>query len=497
MNADPTTFRAKVVIASAISSPDEEWPSSIKEALGLPELAWQSQGLWKVASWAAETKRRGLAPSMAKLEAELPAMAADVSSFLDKNGLALSTAELEARQFIESYRGRQVAEHLADIAQRLTKSPEKLGKVLEAAVQALQGLQADFQTGPRLSILRPSEILAIPHDPTDNILGDRLLTRRGQLVISGAGGVGKSRLVLQLATCAILGRDFLNLPTHSPGLRWLVLQAENDPRRQSADIEAMRRLAGEEWGKVDSQLFLHTLITDTDGILNLDDSGAVARIRQALDFYQPDVVIVDSLYNFGIGDLNKDADMRETLTNLSSVIRHRNPNRAIVVLHHAPTGKGGIQKLIGQDRASFGRNSKLLHSWARGFMNVASLSSDNNDLLAVVCGKASNGAEFQPFAARLHRDSMTYQPDPQVDVREAIENAVCGKPNVTVTPEEVSNVCDGLTKKELVAQIMKQFGVVQSRAYNVIKQAENSGKIRLVPTSKRYRGLVPMPRIPH
>jgi AAA domain len=490
---EQTELQAKTCIAAAIYEASAAWPEILTEALGLPESAWPSPMLHALASWALFTKRKGFVPTEAKLGSDRPDLYGEAQSFLDSHRAPLSTAEMEARPFVAGYRGRQAAEQLENILKRLRDSPEKAGKVLEAGIPALQGLAATFRNGPRLTILRPSEIMAIPHDPTDNLLGARLLTRRGQMVIAGAGGVGKSRLALQLATCSVLGRRFLDLPTYSPSLRWLVLQAENDPHRQRADLEAMQRLAGDEWAAVDSRLFLHALVTEADGFLNLDDAGAVSGIRQALDLFRPDVVVVDSLYNVGIGDLNKDVDMRETLTALGSVMRHRNPNRAIVVLHHATTGKGGIQKLVGQERASFGRNSKVLHSWARGFINVAPLSPDNNDLLAVVCGKASNGAEFQPFAVRLDRESMTYQLAPDVDVREKVETVVSGKPDVAVTPEDVEDICDGLTKKELVARIIKDFGVVQSRAYKVIGQAEESGIIRMNPHTKRFKGLVMPP----
>ncbi len=126
------------------------------------------------------------------------------------------------------------------------------------------------------------------------------------------------------------------------------------------------------------------------------------RFYRTFRMEHPDVIIWDSLYNFGTGDLNKDQDMRSSLSKVHQVSQHRNPQRGIVLLHHATTGKGGMVKVAGLDRASFGRNSKVLHAWARAQVNVAPLKGDDNDLLAIACGKASNGREFQPFAARLN-----------------------------------------------------------------------------------------------
>jgi len=35
----------------------------------------------------------------------------------------------------------------------------------------------------------------------------------------------------------------------------------------------------------------------------------------------------------------------------------------------------------------YGRNSKVLHAWTRGQINLAPMSEDNNDVLALSCGK--------------------------------------------------------------------------------------------------------------
>lgn len=477
---------ARTCIASALEFAAADWPKELFDALASPRSAWPTGGHAAIADWVLATKRSGLAPTLAKLTTSLPGHWQEANELLN-DALPLGLAAIEAKTFVDGVRGAQAATQLSLLAQRLSEDPAKAEKFLSVAIPELQSLAASFHAGPQLTILSPDEILALKCDPNENLIGSRLLTKRGQLLIAGAGGIGKSRLALQLAVCVITGQPLFGLRTFAPGSRWLVLQAENDPTRQKADLEALRRFAGDQWPDVNECLRLHALVSETDGFLSLDDPACVARIRAALDTFRPDVVVIDSLYNFGIGDLNTDRDMRLTLTDLGRVMRHRNPNRALVVLHHAGTGRAGAAKLSGFDRASFSRNSKIVHSWARGVINVAPVSEGDNETLAVACGKSNNGPEFAPFAIRLNRDSMLYEPAPDVDIKGAIATAAGADKGPAVTPDIVADLCHGKTKPQLVKRIMEQTGVAKSRAYLAVAEAESSRKVRFDKDSETYR----------
>jgi len=101
--------------------------------------------------------------------------------------------------------------------------------------------------------------------------------------------------------------------------------------------------------------------------------------------------------------------MTETLREISRITKRGNPRRIPLVIHHAGTGRAGIQKTTGYDRSSFGRNSKVLFSWARSQINVAPALPDSNDLIIIASAKCSNSREFKPFAAHLDQDTMLYQ----------------------------------------------------------------------------------------
>lgn len=360
--------------------------------------------------------------------------------------------------------------------------------VADAARRLLDLQASTASTADKLTLRSPDDLLAMSFDDSDRILGDRLLAKGQSLVIAGAGSIGKSRLLLQLAVAVITGRQFIGFETRGESLRWLILQAENSNRRLQTDLAALRQWAGADWPRVNQQLAIHTLESDADGFLSLDNEHAQRRIAAAIRDTGPDVVAWDSLYNFGIGDLNKDEDMAATLLALSRLSRAGNPNRAVVTLHHALTGKAGAARATGFDRASFGRNSKVLHSWTRGQLNVAPGAADSNDVLVLTCGKCSNGREFAPFAARLNPSTMLYEVAPDFDL-EAWQGEVTGRADnsESISPERVAQLCRGsMSKPELAKAIMRDCGCARGTAYRRMEATEKARLIQWSRASETY-----------
>ena len=77
-----------------------------------------------------------------------------------------------------------------------------------------------------LTTRTPSEILSMTFDPADLLLDNGYLIKGNPLVIIGAGGLGKSRFVMQLAVACVLGRPFAGWATRAAGQKWLILQTE-------------------------------------------------------------------------------------------------------------------------------------------------------------------------------------------------------------------------------------------------------------------------------
>jgi hypothetical protein len=106
----------------------------------------------------------------------------------------------------------------------------------------------------------------------------------------------------------------------------------------------------DEQEAIKAGIFFHTLEADDDGFLMLDLENS-ERIAEAIAKFDADIVVFDPLRDFGADDLNADRYMTETLREISRITKRGNPKRIPVIIHHAGTGKAGILKATGFDRA--------------------------------------------------------------------------------------------------------------------------------------------------
>lgn len=359
----------------------------------------------------------------------------------------------------------EVARRLFNLVKQKEVAAAQLMSDAETAVRVLRQVTAQ----ETYTVRAASDLVAEVAPENDNILGDRLLARGQSLTLLGPGGIGKSRLLLQMAACHITGRPFIGLRTQQAGLRWLVLQTENSNRRLQQDLDHLRSWLGrDEWEEVGRQLFLHTLEKGHDSFVQLDAPQARQRLADQVERCEAGVVCFDPLNCFGSGDLNSDSDMRQTCAWITEICRSVNPECAIVVLHHALTGRAGAARATGYDRASFGRNSKLLHAWTRGQINLAPAHPTQNQQLIVSCGKCSNGEEFQPFAIRLDPEQMIYHPDPGFDLAGWEKEMTGQKPDPL---DRLIEQVQAPTSRQAAAEQLINSGFSRATAYRAIHEA--------------------------
>jgi hypothetical protein len=343
--------------------------------------------------------------------------------------------------------------------------------------------EAPVRSFTPLTLRDPLEILAMEFDPADLLLENGYLAKGSSIVLAGQGGLGKSRLAMQLAISCILGTDFLGWKTKAQGTKWLFLQTENGNRRLKHDLQRM--LAGrseDELEMLRDGLRLHTLETEDDSMVGLGNEVNCERVCETLERFPADVVVFDPLRDFGAGDLNSDDTMALTCATISRVTKKGNPKRIPMVLHHAGTGKAGAAKAAGFDRSSFGRNSKVLHGWTRAQVNLAPINPDTNDVLLVTIGKANDFPECEPFAIRLDPETMTYSVAPEVDIAEwraSMGTATAKKAAVSIgiVADIVRKAgLEGISKAELTKAIMDETGCAKTCAYGLVEKAEKKLK---------------------
>jgi hypothetical protein len=396
------------------------------------------------------------------------------------NPISLEQAAIEAGPLLEKCRSRRIVGVLAEAWQGARDNPDSAGSIALHARDALQFLANGSSHRDGLTFRSPDDLLAMTFDESDRILGDRLLAQGQSLVIAGPGSIGKSRLLLQLAVCCRAGLPFVGFESRGTDATFLILQAENSNRRLQADFSGLREWIGpRHWPHVSAGLVIHTLETDADGFLSLNSETACGRIREAVQKYKPAVVCFDSLYNFAADDLNTDEGMAATLLTMSRLSRAGDPRRAIIILHHSLTGKAAAARATGYDRTSYGRNSKVLHSWTRAQLNVAPGSADDNSRLVLACGKLNDGQPFAPFAVRLNPEKMIYEVDSEFDLS-AWQSEVSGKKVELINPEIVRELCGPMMERgALVKAIQSRCGCSRPTAYRQVAKAEGCAKIRL------------------
>ena len=391
------------------------------------------------------------------------------------------------RMFIDDLKDKHHRRLVLDVARRLTKVA---GDKSAPAAQLLEDSEEAFRAVRRMSESKPltvrsaAELVNAEIIEGDNLLADRLLARGQSLTLLGAGGIGKSRLLLQLAACCITGRPFLSLRVHQPGLKWLIFQAENSKRRLQEDLRRLRNWLGEEdWQRVAERLFIHIVEGAHDCFVQLDQPGVRQRLGDVIERFDPDVVCFDPLNCFGIGDLNRDSDMRATcqaITQLSAAGRDGKDGRlprATVVLHHALTGRAGAVRATGIERSSFGRNSKLLQAWTRGQINLAPASAQDNSRLVLSCGKCSNGEEFAPFSVKLNPATMIYEAEPEFD-HAAWQRQLLESP-AREPEDDLLDICQHAQTRADAIRKLREKGYSQATAYRLVQRALTDGLLRL------------------
>ena len=332
---------------------------------------------------------------------------------------------------------------------------------------------AQKATAKPLTVRSIDEIMAYQPDDNDLILADGYLCKGERTVWLGQGGLGKSRLSVQMGCCCTLGLEFLGVETRGKGGRWLFLQTENGMRRLKYDLDHMRLgYSAGEWNHIKQHIFFHTLEGDEDGIILLNEEKHFARAEELIIRVNADVVVIDPLRDSHSGDLNGDQDMTIATRNITRLAKvGGRTDRAMLVLHHALTGKAGAGKATGFDRSSFGRNSKALQGWTRAQVNIAPGSADNSNVLVIASGKNNNFKEFSPYAIELDPLSMTYQVKEDFDM-ETWQAEIAGTTTTTRKScsheiAELLRIAGGeIEKKKLIEQAKVRTG----RGENHIRQ---------------------------
>lgn len=227
-------------------------------------------------------------------------------------------------------------------------------------------------------------------------------------VFFGQGGLGKSRVALNIARNQVLGLPFAGLPTARRPLRHLMMGSENSIHRLQNDVRRMDAgLSTGDIAKLGAHVRLATLEGPEDTYIALTPAN-VERWRVTLEDWPPDVLWADPWGDLLDGDANGDEEARQAIGILRRLLRRVNKDAGLGILAHARTGARNIMQAIGYDAANFGKGSKALYSSARCVWNLAPGDETDNPPLVAVHAKSNDAPKEKPFALRLDVESMLY-----------------------------------------------------------------------------------------
>jgi hypothetical protein len=107
----------------------------------------------------------------------------------------------------------------------------------------------------------------------------------------------------------------------------------------------------------------------------------------------------------------------------------------------------------------------------------------------IASGKCSNAPEFEPFAARLNRETMLYELDTDFDLESWRQEINAGSNSTVLRPgilRELLQRGREYEKKQIVEIIRQEKGIGNSRAYELVDQAKTRRVLRFNKVMKTY-----------
>lgn len=357
---------------------------------------------------------------------------------------------------------------------------------------------SETRVGPKpFTLWRPSQFLAYTPPADAVIVGDSLIERGKWSSLMGIGGLGKTRLMMFLAFCQILGRLWCGLTVHGKPLRWLILSTENGLRRWKTDLAAMLQpLTPAEREAIDAHLVIMAMTDDEDCELNAGSLESMGRLAVTLRAETPDVVIFDPFADMIDGDENATADVVATLRTLRQVVRKDAPTAAVILIHHARTGANNVAQAGDNFSAgNFGRGAKALYSSVRAEIQLAPGDRDNSNRLVLACGKNSDGPKFAPRGILFNPEDCSYSVNPDFDL-EAWRADVSGQRSgkacsiadaVHAVRELAPVVGDEAKTSDIVEALMAASGAKIRTCKDRLAEALRSGYLRRGSRNGLYR----------
>ncbi len=274
--------------------------------------------------------------------------------------------------------------------------------------------QFELEIADKYSTADALDIEADESEPPEEIWGGLRLAPGQLMEVIGGSGLGKSRMMLDLAVNQVLGRDFAGLPTCKRPLKWLFYGNENGFYRYRNDLRQMLKFCtAAERERLRGHIFLPTMSRPKDAYVSFADEDNRIKLKTTIRYRDADVVVLDPWGAVIDGDELDDGDVRKTIFEIMDVLAANveKPTAGIILNH----SRNGIKELVdaaGFGAANYGKNSKAIFSVMRNVWNLRPAHfAEPVTKIELIHAKSSDFAAYEPRAVDFDPNTFTYRLD--------------------------------------------------------------------------------------
>ena len=262
------------------------------------------------------------------------------------------------------------------------------------------------------------DIEADESEPPEEVWGGLRLAPGQLMEVIGGSGLGKSRMMLNLAVNQVLGRDFAGLPTCRRPLKWLFYGNENGFYRFRNDLRQMLKFcSSEQRERLRGHIFLPTMERPKDVYVSFADEQNRVKLKTTIRYRDADVVVLDPWGAVIDGDELDDGDVRKTIFEIMDILAANvEKPTAGIILNHSRNGARELADAAGFSAANYGKNSKAIFSVMRNVWNLRPAHiADQITKIELIHAKSSDFAAYEPRAVDFDPRTFTYDLDPAFD----------------------------------------------------------------------------------
>lgn len=262
------------------------------------------------------------------------------------------------------------------------------------------------------------DIEADESEPPEEIWGGLRLAPGQLMEVIGGSGLGKSRMMLNLAVHQVLGLDFAGLPTCQRPLKWLFYGNENGYYRYRADLKKMLKFCtSDQLARIRGHIFLPTMARPQDAHVSFTDEQNRIKLKTTIRYRDADVVVIDPWGAVIDGDELDDGDVRKTIFEITDILAANvEKPTAGIILNHSRNGVKEIADAAGFGAANYGKNSKAIFTVMRNVWNLRPAHFDSPATkIELIHAKSSDFAAYGPRAVDFDPETFSYRLDPTFD----------------------------------------------------------------------------------